>query len=50
MSLRRHLNANGWLKGPIRISPHMTPNRFDSGCATRARGVVQHTEDGFEAV
>jgi len=49
MSLRCHFNADGWLEGPIDISHHMTPNRFDSGFASRARGVVQHTEDGFEA-
>jgi hypothetical protein len=49
MSLRCHFNADGWLTGPIDISHHMTPNRFDSGFAARARGVVQHTEDGFEA-
>lgn len=49
MSLRCHFNADGWLTGPIAISRHMTPNRYDSGFAARARGVVQHTEDGFEA-
>jgi len=49
MSLRCHFNADGWLAGPIGISHHMTPNRFNSGFAARARGVVQHTEDGFEA-
>jgi N-acetylmuramoyl-L-alanine amidase-like protein len=49
MSLRCHFNADGWLTGPISISHHMTPNRFNSGFAARARGVVQHTEDGFEA-
>jgi hypothetical protein len=49
MSLRCHFNADGWLTGPISISHHMTPNRYDSGFAARARGVVQHTEDGFEA-
>lgn len=49
MSLRCHFNAEGWLTGPIGISHHMTPNRFDSGFAARAQGVVQHTEDGFEA-
>src|SRR5690242_437280 len=49
MSLRCHFNAEGWLTGPIGISHHMTPNRLDSGFAARAQGVVQHTEDGFEA-
>ncbi|HEU5387603.1 MAG TPA: hypothetical protein VFV73_17020 [Streptosporangiaceae bacterium] len=48
MSLRCHFNANGWLTGPISISHRMTPNRFNAGFAARARGVVQHTEDGFE--
>src|SRR5690242_20730558 len=49
MSLRCHFNADGWLTGPISISHRMTPNRFNAGFAARARGVVQHTEDGFEA-
>jgi N-acetylmuramoyl-L-alanine amidase len=49
MSLRCHFDADGWLEGPIRISHHMTPNHYDSGFAAQARGVVQHTEDGFEA-
>jgi hypothetical protein len=49
MSLRCHFNADGWLTGPIAISHHLTPNRFNSGFAARAQGVVQHTEDGFEA-
>lgn len=51
MSLRCHFDADGWLQGPVRIT-HMTaltPNRYDSGFAVRARGMVQHTEDGFEA-
>lgn len=26
----------------------LTPNRYDSGFADKARGMVQHTEDGFE--
>jgi hypothetical protein len=43
MSLRCHFNANGWLEGPVRISHHMTPNRFDSGFATRARGQATRT-------
>jgi hypothetical protein len=49
MSLRCHFNANGWLAGPISIAHHMTPNRYNSGFAAQAHGVVQHTEDGFEA-
>jgi hypothetical protein len=49
MSLRCHFDADGWLAGPISISHHMTPNRYNSGFAARARGMVQHTEDGFEA-
>jgi hypothetical protein len=49
MSLRCHFDADGWLAGPIGISHHMTPNRYDSGFVAPARGVVQHTEDGFEA-
>jgi hypothetical protein len=49
MSLRCHFDADGWLEGPISISHHMTPNRYNSGFAGHARGVVQHTEDGFEA-
>jgi hypothetical protein len=49
MSLRCHFDADGWLAGPISISHHMTPNHYESGFATRARGMVQHTEDGFEA-
>jgi len=48
MSLRCHFNTDGWLEGPIDISRHMTPNRYDSGFAARASGMVQHTEDGFE--
>jgi hypothetical protein len=49
MSLRCHFNADGWLEGPINISHHMTPNRHDTGFATKAKGMVQHTEAGFEA-
>lgn len=51
MSLRCHFDANGWLQGPIRIThlTALTPNRYDSGFAAKARGMVQHTEDGFEA-
>lgn len=51
MSLRCHFDQDGWLQGPpgTTITHHMTPNHFASGFATRARGMVQHTEDGFEA-
>jgi N-acetylmuramoyl-L-alanine amidase len=46
MSLRCHFDADGWLRGPITIHQHKTPNRFDSGFAARAKGLVQHTEQG----
>ena len=49
MSLRCHFDADGWLQGPInihKVTP-LTPNRYDSGFAARAKGVVQHTELGF---
>jgi hypothetical protein len=46
MSLRCHFDADGWLQGPINISHHMTPNHYDTGFAARAKGLVQHTEDG----
>lgn len=49
MSLRCHFDADGLLRGPVNISHHMTPNRHDSGFAAKARGMVQHTEAGFEA-
>jgi hypothetical protein len=49
MSLRCHFDADGLLRGPISISYHMTPNRYDSGFAARAKGMVQHTEAGFRA-
>jgi hypothetical protein len=49
MSLRCHFDADGWLRGPIDISHHMTPNRYDSGFAAKAKGMVQHTQDGFES-
>lgn len=48
MSLRCHFNADGWLVGPINITHRMTPNRYNSGFAARALGLVFHTEDGFE--
>ncbi len=46
MSLRCHFDADGWLQGPINISQHMTPNHYNTGFAARAKGLVQHTEDG----
>ena len=49
MSLRCHFDADGRLQGPIRITHVLTPNRYDSGFAVKAKGLVQHTEDGFEA-
>jgi hypothetical protein len=49
MSLRCHFNNDGWLEGPIDISHHMTPARYDAGFAPRAKGMVQHTEAGYEA-
>lgn len=47
MSLKCHFDADGWLQGPIKITHLLTPNHgtgFGAG-----RGVVLHTEDGFEA-
>lgn len=51
MSLRCHFDEDGWLQGPVKIVhlTQLTPNRYDSGFAVKARGMVQHTEDGFEA-
>lgn len=46
---RCHFDANGWLQGPIQISHMLTPNRYNSGFADHGKGVVFHTEDGFEA-
>lgn len=46
-SLRCHFDADGWLQGPIKITHLMTPNR-GTGFGT-GRGVVMHTEAGFEA-
>lgn len=45
--LRCHFDSNGWLQGPISITHLFTPNHgtgFGIG-----RGVVLHTEDGYEA-
>lgn len=47
MSLRCHFDSDGWLQGPISITHVMTPNH-GTGFGT-GRGVVLHTEAGFEA-
>jgi hypothetical protein len=47
MSLKCHFDADGWLQGPARITHLMTPNH-GTGFGT-GRGVVLHTEAGFEA-
>jgi hypothetical protein len=46
---RLHFDAHGWLQGPIAITHMLSPNHYDSGFAVKARGMVQHTEDGFTA-
>jgi hypothetical protein len=46
-SLKCHFDADGWLQGPIRITHLMSPNH-GTGFGT-GRGVVMHTEDGYEA-
>jgi peptidoglycan hydrolase-like protein with peptidoglycan-binding domain len=45
--LKCHFDANGWLQGPVVIGHLLTPNRYSSGFGT-GRGVVMHTEDGYE--
>ena len=47
-ALKCHFDADGWLQGPINITHLMTPNH-GTGFAVKAKGMVQHTEDGFEA-
>ena len=47
MSLRCHFDADGWLQGPIKIQHLLSPNH-GTGFGT-GRGVVMHTEAGFEA-
>jgi hypothetical protein len=42
-----HFDSDGWLQGPIRITHVLSPNH-GTGFGT-GRGVVMHTEDGFEA-
>lgn len=44
---RCHFDADGWLRGPVRITHVMTPNH-GTGFGT-GRGVVMHTEAGYEA-
>jgi len=44
-----HFDEDGWLRGPISITHYMSPNHYTSGFAPRAKGMVQHTEDGFTA-
>jgi N-acetylmuramoyl-L-alanine amidase len=46
---RCHFDDHGWLQGPIEITHMLSPNRYDAGFADNARGLVQHTEDGYEA-
>jgi hypothetical protein len=46
MSMRCHFDDDGWLQGPIGITRETTPN-YASGFAAKARGLVQHTEDGY---
>jgi hypothetical protein len=45
--MRCHFDGDGWLQGPIGIAREMSPNYFHSGFAAKARGLVQHTEQGF---
>lgn len=49
MSLKCHFDADGWLQGPVSITHMTSPNHYSSGFADKARGLVQHTEDGFTA-
>jgi hypothetical protein len=46
---RCHFDKDGWLRGPISITHYTSPNHYTSGFADKARGLVQHTEDGFTA-
>ena len=46
-NLKCHFDSSGWLQGPIRITHLFTPNH-GTGFGT-GRGVVMHTEAGFEA-
>jgi N-acetyl-anhydromuramyl-L-alanine amidase AmpD len=49
VSLKCHFDADGWLQGPIAITHMTSPNHYTSGFSHNARGMVQHTEDGFTA-
>jgi hypothetical protein len=49
MSLKCHFDADGWLRGAIAITHYTSPNHYASGFADKARGMVQHTEDGYDA-
>ena len=44
-----HFDADGWLRGPISITHYLSPNHYASGFDGPARGMVQHTEDGYTA-
>lgn len=46
---RCHFDADGWLQGPIAITHMTSPNHYPSGFADKAKGMVQHTEDGYTA-
>lgn len=48
-SLKCHFDADGWLQGPINITHYLSPNHYATGFADNARGLVQHTEDGYSA-
>lgn len=48
-NLKCHFDADGWLQGPISITHVLTPNHSPSGFAQNGRGVVFHTEAGYEA-
>lgn len=49
MSLKCHFDSDGWLQGSIKITHMTSPNHYTSGFSRNARGLVQHTEDGYEA-
>lgn len=44
-----HFDSHGWLQGPIAITHYLSPNHYPSGFADNARGLAQHTEDGYTA-
>lgn len=45
-NLKCHFDSDGWLRGPIAVTHLFTPNH-GTGFGT-GRGVVEHTEAGFE--